>query len=476
MRKINKTLIFALITASLTAYVYLFEYKKSQDKELEDQKQILSFPVDQISYFQIIKPEIRIAVQKDETGWKLNEPIFEDADSVIVNDLLSTFSDERMLAVVKLTETAFNENELAEFGLDKPIATYNFKNNSGITLKIAVGSQRNVEGQSYLHVDSGNRILLGSSLWYSKSQDQLIEYRDKRLFRGNIATIQRIKFKSLQESFELNRVDNKWISPLFKYELDQSQIREIIKKISDSAIEEYVFEGEPSVSLLKEKGIEDAPVSVEIFTDSASWLAQMNVNSKDSSLYLLSNRPTYLAKAGPLVWETIAVLTLDKLRDRTSAFVFNPEETKKIYFKNNDRETNLIFNSGTWLMGSANSPYLEVDKSEIVKTIRKIHDLRISEFIDTPDAKNKFVGQNMLILKSETEKLLLQLNWGPLYKINKNGVEVEFFYARTHLSDKIFGLERSIIDNLNLNNNQIVRKNGRIDEAKAPAPEFMTEK
>ncbi|MGZ3692617.1 MAG: hypothetical protein ACXVAX_14000, partial [Pseudobdellovibrio sp.] len=115
---------------------------------------------------------------------------------------------------------------------------------------------------------------------------------------------------------------------------------------------------------------------------------------------------------------------------------------------------------------------LEVDKIEMSKTIKHIHDLKISDFIDS-DVKDKFVGQNMLILKSESDKLLLQLNWGPSFKQMKNGVETEYYYARTQLSEKIFALEKEVIESLNLEPEKIVKKN---ESVTPPAPVAAPEK
>jgi hypothetical protein len=292
-----------------------------------------------------------------------------------------------------------------------------------------------------------------------------------------MATVKRISIMSLNEKIEIKRVDNKWVASETSHELDQIQIRDVLRKISDAQIEEYVFEGEPSQSLLKEKGLDNPAVTIELFTENTSWLAKLSANNKDRKLYLLSDRPTYLAQVNPLVWETVAGLTNDGLRDRITAFSFNAEEVKKIYFKYNDKETNLIFNSGAWLMGSTNSPYLEVDKAEISRTIKNIHNLKISEFIDE-NVKEKFIGQNMLILKSDTEKLVLQLNWGPSFKIKKEGVEKEYFYARTHLSDSIFALDADIVTNLNLSGDKIKRKNEALekpDETQLAEPKLKAE-
>ena len=475
--KINKTFVFAVLTISLTAFVYFYEYKDSIEREKAEQSEILQFDTAQINYFQIIKPDLKIAFQRNEKGWQLIEPIFEDADSQKVEELLTVLSTETPEVTVKTTDTSFSEPELSEYGLDKPAITFIFKNNSGLTRKISVGSVRNNENQSYLQVDSGNRIILGGTTWSTRAQDNLIYYRDKRLFRDSMANVKRIAIKSLNENIDIKRVDNKWVLAQSNHELDQVQIRDILRKISDAQIEEYVFEGEPSQALLKEKGLDNPAVTIELGSDTSSWLAKLSTNSKDRKLYLLSDRPTYLAQVNPLVWESVAGLTNDALRDRVTAFAFNAEEVKKIYFKNNDKETNLIFNSGAWLMGSTNSPYLEVDKAEIAKTIKNIHNLKISEFIDE-NVKEKFVGQNMLILKSDTEKLVLQLNWGPAFTLKKDGIEKQYFYARTHLSDSIFALDAEIIENLNLSSDKIKRKTEAVekpDESQLADPKLKAE-
>ena len=60
-----------------------------------------------------------------------------------------------------------------------------------------------------------------------------------------MANVKRAVFKTLNETVEIKRVDNKWVGSNNNHELDQIQVRDIFKKISDSQIENYVFEGEP---------------------------------------------------------------------------------------------------------------------------------------------------------------------------------------------------------------------------------------
>ena len=463
--KFNKTLVFAIVTAVVVFCIYIFEYQKGALPGRDEQSFLIGYPAEQISYFQIVKPDTKIGLQKSEVGWTLLEPMHEPADSSVIEDLLSALVAEKVLAVVKTSEVPFTETELSEFGLDKPAVIFNFKNNQGLARKVTVGALKNFEGSSYVQIDAENRVLLAGNIWIAKASDPLITYRDKRVYRENLASVNRIRINSLQDKFELRKVDSKWVSPQFPFELDQNKVREVLRRVAEAQIVEYIFEGEPSVSLLKEKELDVTPVEVEFGTDTSAWSAKVNISSKDSSLYMVTDRPTFLAKADPVLWEVLGNQTLDALRDRVTAFNFGLDEVKKLFFKQGSLEVNLILNSGSWLMGSSSSPYVEMDSAQISRILKKIRDLKISEFVDA-GLQSKFVGNNMLILKSDTDKLILQLNWGPSIKIKKGDTEKEYLLARTHLSQLIFALDKSLIDNLELEPAKIAKKSQPVEEAK----------
>lgn len=447
--KLSKTFFFAIFTVLVILAVYIFDYRAEVNQEKIKQALILNNDPDQITYVQIIKPEAKIALQKTEFGWDLLEPIQDSGDRDNIEELLKDLAKETQISIVKESATDLTDAELREFGLDKPSIVFNFKNNSGHTKKISVGSVKNFEGNSYIRIDSENKIIIAGPQWYAQSENDTIHYREKKLYRHSLAKVIKIKVKSLRDKFELQQIDGKWFGFEKGLELDQNKIREILKKLSQTSIVQYVFEGEPSVALLKEKGLDKNTVDLELITENSSWSVSMKVNSEDKALYALTERPTFLVKIDIPAWETFGNLNLDELRDRTSALSFNLKEVQKIYYKHNDSELNIISTAESWKPdSSALATVSKVNNDQVKKTIQKIHDLKISEFVDSPKAKEKFEGKNMLILKSATEKLVLQLNWGPSFKIKKDGVEKEYYYARSHLSDSIFALEKKIIDSL----------------------------
>ena len=432
--KSNKTLMFAIVTTFVIVGIYIFDYRAGQNKEKLEQAFILDDDAAQINFVQIKKADLKISLQKSPTGWALFEPIQDSGNDVNVEQFLESLSKARQISVVKDSVQPLTDTDLKPFGLDQPAAVFNFKTNLGKSKVITVGNLKNFEGNSYIRINSDNRVLLAEPIWYIQAQNTLIHYREVKLYRSNLANVIKIRVRSLRDDFELSLTGGKWYESKKNYGLDQNKVRELLKKISSSDIVEYVFEGEPSTALVKEKGLDKNAVTLDLATDDSTWSVTFNLSQSEKALYALTERPTFVVKVDPVAWEAFGNLALDQLRDRASVLTFKPEDVQKIYLKQNNAELNLVTT--------------ELNAEQVKRTIGKVHDLQISEFIDSPAEREKFEGRNMLILKTAKEKLVLQLNWGPVFKITKAGQETEYYYARTHLSDSIFALEKSLIDSL----------------------------
>ncbi len=54
----------------------------------------------------------------------------------------------------------------------------------------------------------------------------------------------------------------------------------------------------------------------------------------------------------------------------------------------------------------------------------------------------------MIILKSESDRLVYQMNWGPDLTLKRNGTEKEYYFARTQVAPQIFAMEKSKMDSI----------------------------
>ena len=467
--KFKTTLLFAAATTILGLAVYFFDIKK-EAFEAEASKinsKIIKFDKNQINFIEIQKNSEKYVLQKNQDGWSLLEPIQDSADNDQVENLIDQLVAENYSAIAKETSKEVKDTsnvnlnlKLSEFGLDKPYASFNFKNNLGQSEKISIGSQKNFEGQSFLRIDSDPQVLVAAPVWLSKADQPLMTYREKRLYRSALGNVFGVIVVSLQDKFELKRVDNKWLSPQHpEYELDQNKVREAVKQIAETQIQDYIVDGEPPKSMLTGKKLVSAPVTILFQTESSNWSVAINQSEKENAIFALTNQPTNLLKIESSRWEFLGNLNLDRLRDRSSILRFNLNEIKKVYYKTQDAEITFTKGQELWKAEQSGPADTEFSAVEFLHFLNRVHDLEISEFFDSDLKKQTtqpFSGRNMLILSSETGNLIYQLNWGPEKKLKKNGIEKDYFYARTNLSPTIFALETSKIQALGID--QVFKK------------------
>ncbi len=443
--KMRTTAILGGATLALALGAYFFDYKIEEKQALQKDSdaQIITFTAEQINFIEIQKKNEKIVLQKNETGWMLLEPIQDKADSNQVEELVKVLSGEKMIAVAK-DSVQLTNIDLKEFGLDDPAVTYNFKNNAGNSKKIVVGTQKNFEGNSFVRLNSDQKVLVANSIWLSKAENNLLYYREKRLYRHSLGEINHITAKSLQDQFELKKIDSKWVAVGHEHELDQNKVREMLKKISETSIQEYVFEGEPSNSMLKQKGLVKSPVQLKLETAEGAWSVEINQSEQDKALFAVTDRPTMLVRLDITEWEFFGNLSLDNLRDRITLTRFNLEEVKKVFYKANGREMSFVKEGLVWKPVTPISETQEYSETELVKTLNRIHDLEISEFVNK--GSEEFKGSNMVILQADSNRLVYQLNWGPELKLKRKGLDKDYYYARTQIAPQIFAVEKAKLD------------------------------
>lgn len=457
--KVKKTALLATVTLLAAFGVFVFEYKKQVDDVIKNdlEARIVVFQKDQINFIEIQKNpannQTKYVMQKGPDGWSILEPVQDSADNDQIESLLDILTTEKSMTVAKESADP-TQLKLAEFGLESPYTVFNFKNNLGHSQKIYLGSQKNFEGNSFIRVDSQNKVLVASPVWHTKAEQNLMTYREKRLYRESLSKVKVVEVTSLTDKFTLNRGDSVWTSQRHpQFVLDQNKVRTMLKQIAESSVQDYVFDGEPSNSLVQEKRLVKAPVAVTFHTAQSNWSVVVNQHEKDNAVYAMTDRPTNLVKIDPTRWELFGNLSLDSLRDRSSQFKFALNEVSKVYFKNELVELSFAKDKDEWKSTQPVPPETDFSPVELVKLIGKIHDLEVSEFLDA-EFKQKaplaLSAKNMLILKSATDNLIMQFNWGPEVKLIKNGQPKDYFYARTSLGDSVFALEKNFVERIDL--------------------------
>lgn len=441
--KFYKTAILGLLAATFTGAAYWIFVHEEQKKDINTQ--IVYLQKDQINYLEVQNKNTKYVFQKTDVGWKIEEPITDIADDQRLEEVLNQLTNERQLAVAKQG----NAINWAEFGLDKPEALIILKNNLGQSQKIFISETKNFEGNNYARIDNHEKILVVNPVWFNFTNEKLTYYREKSLYRGQIAAVKKISIKSLSDKFSLVLGDKGWYSPIFEhYILDQSKVRSMIKNIAENTIQEYISEGDPSDMERAEKGLAKDYVEVVFETENSRWSVAVNQHEKDKVVYALTEKPTYLVKLDLSQWELFGNLNLDALRDRKSMMTFDIKQVDKVFVKSGNKSLQLIKEDSKWKPENLDNQN-KIDSSAVEDVIDQVHDLEITYFLPENEGV-EFSGKDMIILKGADDRLLFQLNWGPLQHKKISGLEKDYYLARTQASDSIFGLNKSYIDQLPL--------------------------
>lgn len=437
--KFYKTIILALLAVAFTGGIYYYTVVEAEKTKAAENAHIVYLDKDQINYIELQNKNTKYVFQKTDSKWTIEEPITDIADNQRIDDVLNQLTNEKQLAIAK--EGA--DIKWGEFGLDTPESLIILKNNLGQSQKIFLSATKNFEGNHYVRIDNHEKILVVNPTWYNYTTEKLTFFREKSLYRGQVAAIKKITVKSLNDNFSLVNGEKGWYSPVNEhYALDQSKIRSMIKSIAENSIQEYISEGDPSDLERKEKGLAKDFVEVIFETDTNRWSVAVNLHEKDKSLYALTEKPTFLVKLDLSQWELFGNLSLDALRDRKTMMSFDIKSVNRVFVKSGKKSLQLIKENSKWRPeNEALAEKIKLDSDLVNELVNKAHDLEITYFLPDNEGKD-FNGKDMIILKATDDQLLFQLNWGPLHK--------EYYLARTQVSDSIFGLNKSYIDQLPL--------------------------
>lgn len=443
--KFFKTIILALLAVGFTGGVYYYTVVREKHQAEADTSHIVYLKKEQINYLEMQNKNKKYVFNKSDKGWNIEEPIIDIADDQRLEEVLSQLTNEKQLAIAK-EGPGIN---WAEFGLDTPESLMVIKNNLGQSQKIFISATKNFEGNHYARIDNHEKILVVSPTWFNYTTENLTYFREKSLYRGQIAAIRKIEIKSLKDHFTLLSGDKGWHTPVFEANaLDQSKIRSMIKAIAENTIQDYISEGDPSDMERKEKGLNKDYVEVIFETETDRWAVVVNLHEKDRALYALTEKPTYLVKLDLSQWELFGNLNLDALRDRKTIMGFDVKLVNRVFVKQGGKSLQMIKEDSKWRPESdAINQKIKLNSDQITDLVNQVHDLEITYFI--PEAEGAaFAGNDMIILKTSEDQLLFQLNWGPLQHKKVEGLEQDYFLARTQASDQIFGLNKSYIDKL----------------------------
>lgn len=446
-QKIRQIWMLTGLVALVVGYaIYDFKSDEKITKEKEEASYLIPLKPEQISGLKIKNKAGEVEVTRNKDGWMMTVPLKELADSTAIDNYLSAVVDE------KSTDVVLEKDKIdwSQFGLDQPRGILTLKDNAGKETTIAVGNIKNFQGDAFLRRNNEMRVLIGANTWFVRIDQNLTDFRDKRIFRGSLMGIRGVALNG----YHLIRKNDTWIATEHPdYHLDQNKVRELLSMLNQTSGLEVIAEGKIKPKEEADWGFKKPSVSISLqYEDGKKWHAEFAQANKITRVR--TSDPEVTLKIAPSDMGKFLSADLDSLRDKAEPFQFDrsavaeveislPAEKlkEKLKFKLQNQE---------WISeGQAG----HVDQDKLKATFIRIHGDLAIEFV-----KDQLEPTGFVTLHDKNGKEIFSLQWGNLQKRKYDGIDNSVYLAKTSLSPETFTILASDIDNLKLD--QILLKEG----------------
>lgn len=433
----KKTSWFAVFVAVLVAATYYFEFyqvAKEESRKSEAAK-VVPLIVDQIQQIEVENAQGKVLLKRDTEGWRLESPVKDGADNQFAEDFVNGLGSEKSLETIT-SETPLN---WSIYGLDKDVSQVIFTDQKGQTVQVRVSLKKNFEGHSFLRRGDENQVLVASSQWSLRTQKGLLDFRDKRFFRGKIGAVEEIQIKSQKDNFKLLNKENQWRSEKHpELKLDQNKVRELLTSLNEIRALDFL-EKIPTGA--------KSQARIELRLKDKSWAGEI-LEGPDKSIFGTTSEPAFQLKLSPGQADKFINLTLKSLRDRKEPFDFQNLLVRRIEVETPLKKTAFVKERDAWQLEG--DPNAALDQAAFRVLIMRLSDSAVTEYLEKSEQAGFRNPENKLVLKDEKQKVLFELSWGPTLTKKSLVGEKSLILARSNLYKDIFGLDPSVIESWGL--------------------------
>ena len=205
--RFRSTYLLLAVVAVLAGYVYLAEYRGSDEREAQEasKKKLFSTPLNDVESLSLTFPDHRISARKiDETHWELIEPQGIDADSDEWNSLVAS------LGQIEKGSSVSTNPELAQYGLDKPAVTVLAKLKDGKTVGVLFGSENPKKSDTYTKLSEAPEVFLSPASAGKSFQKSLTELRNKKILEIAPEDIDSVRIENGKSVLEFQKTGADW--------------------------------------------------------------------------------------------------------------------------------------------------------------------------------------------------------------------------------------------------------------------------
>jgi len=205
--------ILAAVVIALLAYILLFErHQPTSDEARRDADKVLQgLEEDDVTGLLVVGPKGRVRLERLGDEWRLREPIDYPADASIVSSTLGSLanlSSDRRLAA--------GEVDLAEYGLDDPVAEVTLTLDDGSDISFTVGDEMPLGSKRPVMVDAGGEIAIVPGWFIDDLERDVDDWRSREVTNVRADQVASIEIEAGDDTIRAVRVGRNWqlLSPV----------------------------------------------------------------------------------------------------------------------------------------------------------------------------------------------------------------------------------------------------------------------
>ena len=237
----RNTLILAIIALAGVAYFRFVEMKRPGTVESRRQAQnMVNFDRTKIDGIVIQNGDQKIEIRRRDNKWHLETPIKDQADSALVETLLSDLENWQKEGTIPAKEIDADKSKLAEYGLNNPKLKLKLLGHDRPP-EILFGKDAAMESRMYVRFQNSKETFLAGQSVKKDIDKKPEEFRDRRLTELSSAQVSRVVLKTPAGEIELKKIDTQWeiLKPL-RARADDQKVNDLISQVTSARIAQFV--------------------------------------------------------------------------------------------------------------------------------------------------------------------------------------------------------------------------------------------
>lgn len=288
MRGLWSTLALVVVLAGLGAYIYFVDSKRPAASSSVDgepaREKFFDVETDKINEITLTYKGQTTLLRKNDSGWKLVEPVAVDADPPEAISLAQAIS-----GLESVRQVVDNPSDLKQFGLAEPPITVEFKAEGGVTGSFKLGSKNPTQTEIYAMKGGDNSVVLVSSFQESSFTKEPFALRDKKILKFDRDKADSLTLAKGARTMELTRADSEWkVARPVPGRSDYSAIEGFLTRLSSANMSTLV---EENAADLAKYGLDKPSMTVTVGTGSAKATLVVGKTDKDQTYAKDASRP-----------------------------------------------------------------------------------------------------------------------------------------------------------------------------------------